>query len=500
MAQETQRSARRKKIEPLDYTIAAQAPALKGMTSFLDVSAETVRASNVLSMARIAQVKESQDFRFSNEQMKHSDGLSLGGVVTPGDKTPPGHGNEGLNPAQSPSEPLQSQVIESGYAVQDSAPLSSAPPDPPVIKEEVPDVSLSLGDLKALGFIWYPGGVSTPGGETHSRVDVVLRPGVGRSKIRKCVLAQDGHSLGEEAIYQILWRSGKQEGSDPNGSRVLSIGAADIGMRANMAKKNVRQNISRLYEKLAIEILEDFQTVSSKPRKYRVYSYKQILERRRAAGLEYVMRNKGVLFCTPDGVEIKSSPGGVSSPGVDALPRPALSKRQRYLQQPAERKNEYGSGLKRPTTGEILPEEVRVVSEALNRYWPVDEEAAVQLIRNCRTQQADAHVDEIVFFVREKQELIRSNHSITNPTGLILATVPKSFVGASFASFRDRSQNQARIAAEEKQRKQREEEQLKEWLREQVRICEATVNDMTISQQERDVAEQRLRGFSRWNM
>ena len=61
------------------------------------------------------------------------------------------------------------------------------------------------------------------------------------------------------------------------------MGAADVGYKVNMAKKNVRQNISKLYEKLALEILEDFETISSQARLYRVFSYKQILERRRAA-------------------------------------------------------------------------------------------------------------------------------------------------------------------------------------------------------------------------
>lgn len=79
-------------------------------------------------------------------------------------------------------------------------------------------------------------------------------------------------------------------------------------MRVNMAKKNVRQNISRLYEKLALEIIEDFETISSQARLYRVYSYKQILERRRAVGLEYVLRNKGVVFCSADGTVLVTSP------------------------------------------------------------------------------------------------------------------------------------------------------------------------------------------------
>lgn len=43
------RKAKRKTIEPFDYTTAAQAPALKGMTSFLDLSPEMLRETNLLS-------------------------------------------------------------------------------------------------------------------------------------------------------------------------------------------------------------------------------------------------------------------------------------------------------------------------------------------------------------------------------------------------------------------------------------------------------------------
>lgn len=110
--------------------------------------------------------------------------------------------------------------------------------------------------------------------EDDQRSNSDLTPGRGRSKVRRCILAQDGHSLGEEAIYQMLWRSGRPEGADPNGARTVRMGAAELGNRINMAKKNVRMNISRLFEKLSINLLEDFETINSQARLYRVFSYK----------------------------------------------------------------------------------------------------------------------------------------------------------------------------------------------------------------------------------
>jgi hypothetical protein len=48
---EPRRNSRRQKIEPLNYTGAALAPALKGMTSFLDLSPEDVRNGNFDGLA-----------------------------------------------------------------------------------------------------------------------------------------------------------------------------------------------------------------------------------------------------------------------------------------------------------------------------------------------------------------------------------------------------------------------------------------------------------------
>lgn len=172
------------------------------------------------------------------------------------------------------------------------------------------------GVQKFLLLFWFhPQGALRSSGP-HTFVGAAeLTPGRGRSKVRRTVLAQDGHSLGEEAIYQLLWRSARPENSDPNGARV------------NMAKKNVRQNIARLFEKLAIEVLESFAPMNSQAHLYRIFSYKQILERRRAHGLEFILRNKGFVFCTLTGEVMHLSPAYQTSPGDETSSlRPAAPK------------------------------------------------------------------------------------------------------------------------------------------------------------------------------
>ena len=89
--------------------------------------------------------------------------------------------------------------------------------------------------------------------------------------------------------------------ANPLGSRTVRIGYAELANRARMHKANVRLNLASLTAKLAIEQSGDFSSRDMIAKSYRVLSYKEILERRRAAGLEYVIRQKNVIFVTPDG-------------------------------------------------------------------------------------------------------------------------------------------------------------------------------------------------------
>ena len=588
-----QRSSRNKKIEPLSWEDAAQSPALKGMTSFLDIPAEDIRSGRYSSGTVPAPGFEAvvvgavltpgddtcpvhvEEFSTSPVVMPlahHFTERSAAYLTTPGDDTHPGHfrgeaaattpliselepcertpgplvapGDETLlgretvpgratrwssdtslpvafpmqkvheMPArvQAPRAHLprprapevvsvqaDSQLEPELNASRGAAPTSSGGAYRPNPTQHTADVS-SPGPAQTAAHLRTPGDETLPGDSTsqHNAVNL-LTPGRGRSKVRRCVLAQDGHSLGEEAIYQVLWRTGRPESADPNASRTIRIGAADIGYKVNMAKKNVRQNISRLYEKLAIEVLEDFETMSSLARLYRVYSYKQILERRRTVGMEFVLRNKGVVFCTADGAELVASPAYVSYPGDGTFIRPAPPKRRRAPLPPP-----IAPFVRRPLQN-ISPEgdndgaDLQLVSAALNRYWPTDQAAAVQLIRDCRRVRGDVSAEEIVFFVSEKLEMSRSNRSITNPTGFIIATVPQSFEGATFTAFRDRMQRQARLAAEEEVRQKDDAARMRNWLSGERLRLEEIVNDSAATEAERDLAERKLRQYATWN-
>jgi hypothetical protein len=480
----------------------AQAPALKGSVSFLDITPNDVQSG--FARFGVIQIPRSPG-RDTLPEHVSSPGHEPG---TPSLATGPNNAKALVTTIknklgqQSISQGAKPELGKDKAPPRDlRSPTVTTPPGPVMSTAGIttPGKLASSEYVTSPEYVAYPGDETYSGDVTYSLSTNNLTPGRGRSKVRRCVLAQDGHSLGEEAIYQVLWRTGRPESTDPNSSRTVRMGAADVGYKVNMAKKNVRQNISKLYEKLALEILEDFETMSSQARLYRIFSYKQILERRRAAGLEFVLRNKGVVFCSRDGAELVSSPAYVKTPGDETSIRPAP---------PKKRRSPIPSGLANfqpplPTAVPVVQSEdadLLAVSQALNRYWPVDQQAAVQLIRACRKVCPDARADEISFFVREKLEIARQNRSITNPTGLILSIVPQSFVGSTFLDFRKRMERQAVLAAEEADRKRQEEEELNAWLKKEYEDAERIVNDESKTQKDRDAAERTLRQLGSQNL
>jgi hypothetical protein len=112
--------------------------------------------------------------------------------------------------------------------------------------------------------------------------------------------------------------------------------------------------------------------------------------------------------------------------------------------------------------------------------------------------RGDATADEIAFFVSEKLYLARTNRNITNPVGLILATVPQSFAGSTFLDLRLRRERQAAAAAEEAAEAERRRQETDAYFRRKQKECEDIAGDETKSQKERDEAAKALRQYSEY--
>jgi hypothetical protein len=278
------------------------------------------------------------------------------------------------------------------------------------------------------------------------------------------------------------------------------MGMAEIAARANIAKKNARHNISRLFDKLALEILESFESSTAIPRLYRVFSYVQILERRRAAGMEYVLRNKGVMFCTADGSEMIASPVRASASDKQQALRPAPVKGRRVRNTPNQSQAQPQTEIRQdaPQRSQVNERDALIVSQALNQFWMVDEAAAGQLIRACLQIRADATAEEIAYFVSEKADVIRFNKGIQNPTGLLLTMVPNCFAGQPFEQFRQRREEQARLEVEEERRRASELTAMRLWIDQQMVYQSGVLNNPESTPEQRQEASRTIDRFKRF--
>lgn len=291
----------------------------------------------------------------------------------------------------------------------------------------------------------------------------------GRSAPRRCVVAQDGHSLGEQAVYQFLWLKGDPEGADPNGSRLVRKGASEIADAVRIHKLNVLKNLARLVEKLSLEIVDRYQAESRIARQYRVFSYQQILERRRAKGMEYVLRNKGVQFCTAEGVPL------------------SYTVCERYTVD------------ERSTVNVSDPGDERfAVYEKISAAWPVDAAAGDRLIAACRERNPRLTPEELLFAIEEKIAAVGKNRKIYNPTGFLLATLPLECSGEDYPRLQQRLRESRDYRRQVELIEEQRREDLQRWIeRERMRL-ERIASDLSLPEEERLRAEQELRRNERF--
>ena len=123
-----------------------------------------------------------------------------------------------------------------------------------------------------------------------------------RVRIHRCTRVHDAHTPGEQVLLNTLYELAGNPAygqKQPDGSHLVAVSMAEISERISMHETNVRMNIRSLTVKLALDLaaLEDRKKQSA--RQYRLYTPEQILERRRKAGYEWVVKNRGVHFVDP---------------------------------------------------------------------------------------------------------------------------------------------------------------------------------------------------------
>ena len=260
---------------------------------------------------------------------------------------------------------------------------------------------------------------------------------------------------------------------------------------AKLDRSNCKKNILSLIEKLAVETVGHHSVQRNVGKTYRVYSYSAILRRRKQAGMVYIVRANGVRFVMPDGtlltgsharriqklgVDIHtgeshigiSTDSGGEPPIGDAFDPPTLPEGRAHtgpMGGPPMVNKEYSNYRSKdpqPTTTSLensVPEELIEGLHAIVSF--IDHQAVSFLWAECRARAADCTVAEVMHFTKSKAGVLASG-KIQNPTGFLLASVPKCFEGQSFSSFRRAQADREHAEAKLQQQQERAQREIEE--------------------------------------
>ncbi len=134
--------------------------------------------------------------------------------------------------------------------------------------------------------------------------------------VRPAHLIEDGHSRAEQQVYAQLWENAEDFDDI---SRIITLGFASMGKLTGLSESNARINLRSLLQKLAIDEHTTYNCAASQGRTYRLYNPAEILRRRHAAGLSWVMRRTlAVVFVDPQTkLPLFPKTGSIATPGLN---------------------------------------------------------------------------------------------------------------------------------------------------------------------------------------
>lgn len=160
--------------------------------------------------------------------------------------------------------------------------------------------SKTPGVFNAAPLLNTPGAPALPRSAQNAKRFITLAGG----KMVRAGTAQAAHTQAEQVIYMVLWNALATAASAPY--QDVTIGTREIMARTGLSERAVQLNLKTLQLKLAVDLVD--QGDATRPKTYRVYSAARTLERRKAAGLEWVQTKQG------GGVRLIGDP--FATPGV----------------------------------------------------------------------------------------------------------------------------------------------------------------------------------------
>ena len=116
-----------------------------------------------------------------------------------------------------------------------------------------------------------------------------------RKRLFRPLRAEDGHTDGEMRLYQFMWQGGRDHSP---GIRVYSGSMTALARALGRDDRNTRPVVEALIRKLSVAIAREQDFRTGHPRIYFVFAPAEIFARRRRAGLEWAVKNKGIQLLT----------------------------------------------------------------------------------------------------------------------------------------------------------------------------------------------------------
>ena len=371
MATPTSKRRPRKPPEPLDWRELASGPALRGLTDVLATPADVARDR---AARRIALEDDREPIAASNGPEPHTVSDTPPVVDSPTEAVPPTVQFPALSLLdESASEGLSPSVGISSIS-NDSYNIYVPPTDhasPPVGDTTTPHVTPAVCITPSI----HNQPTSPP---SPYWIDATGALHEGR-RIHRVSIAQHSMTLGEERFYHAVWQAKESDGvtRESGKSKVFSLGYDRLARMVRLDEKSVRLLIPKLVSKKILEVLAAEVSASRIGRTYRIFSYEEILDRQRAANLQFIVKKgRAVEFVFPH---------GGATPTVGVSPSVALSP----------------------------------VFIALQEFGIPDDDAVSAIIAKCRRNDPAATMEEIVHFIREKGKIARSG-KIANPIAFLI--------------------------------------------------------------------------------
>lgn len=314
------------------------------------------------------------------------------------------------------------------------------------------------------------------GWESRQAPTVGLSPSVGslptvaltqkRRKVKPIRDVQDALTLAGQILYKAMYGA-------PDGARFKSCnkGYRQLAAETHLDKDTVRDLIVEFKGKRMVREIGTYDPDTRSSKTYEVLSYKAILQVWREVGVHFVTTGRRPQFCSASGdvidanltserPTVPSGPTVVRTPtvGVDDTVGHAPSGKWAPTSEvsPFNQNTRQEPAARGPEDTLIAP-----LTQAMQQITslPIDQEAAVRLLQNCRAEASDCTIEEIVEILWSKAFLCRSG-KITNPIGFLITQVPKNFQGDAFRTYRENRRLEVETAAESERHHQIEQQRL----------------------------------------